>query len=71
MEEKDNDNDNVKVNAMLLRAMKHLESNRNDGMDVQTMMIETTTTLHAKRGGNHRLRERKSTVVDSSSYSAL
>ena len=43
MEEKDNDN-NVKVNAMLLRAMKHLESNRNDGMDVQTMMIETTTT---------------------------
>ena len=69
MEEKDNDNDNVKVNAMLLRAMKHLESNRNDGMDVQTMMIETTTT-NTKRGGNHRLRERKGTVVDSS-YSAL
>ena len=70
MEEKDNDN-NVKVNAMLLRAMKHLESNRNDGMDVQTMMIETTTTLNAKRGGNHRLRERKGTVVDSSYSSAL
>lgn len=71
MEEKDNDNDNVKVNAMLLRAMKHLESNRNDGVDVQTMMIETTTTLNAKRGANHRLRERKGTAVDSSSYSAF
>ena len=71
MEEQDNNNNNIKVNAMLLRAMKHLESNRNDGMDVQTMMIETTTTLHAKRGGNHRLRERKSTVVDSSSHSAF
>ena len=71
MEEQDNNNNNIKVNAMLLRAMKHLESNRNDGMDVQTMMIETTTTLHAKRGGNHRLRERKGTVVDSSSYSAF
>ena len=68
MEEDDNNN-NIKVNAMLLRAMKHLESNRNDGMDVQTMMIETTTT-NTKRGGNHRLRERKGTVVDSS-YSAL
>ena len=34
------------------------------------MMIETTT-LNAKRGGNHRLRERKGTVVDSSSYSAF
>ena len=61
MEDKD---DNIKVNAMLLRAMKHLESNRNDGMDVQTMMIQTT--LKTKRGGN-RLRERKGTVVDSSS----
>lgn len=61
MEEQD---DNIKVNAMLLRAMKHLESNRNDGMDVQTMMIQTT--LKTKRGGN-RLRERKGTVVDSSS----
>ena len=50
--------------------MKHLESNRNDGVDVQTMMIETTTT-NAKRGGNHRLRERKGTLVDSSSYSAF
>ena len=69
MEEQDNNN-NIKVNAMLLRAMKHLESNRNDGVDVQTMMIETTTT-NAKRGGNHRLRERKGTVVDSSSYSAF
>ena len=69
MEEQDNNN-NIKVNAMLLRAMKHLESNRNDGVDVQTMMIETTT-LNAKRGGNHRLRERKGTVVDSSSYSAF
>ncbi|CAL6376061.1 unnamed protein product [Bathycoccus prasinos] len=67
MEEQDNNN--IKVNAMLLRAMKHLESNRNDGMDVQTMMIETTTT-NTKRGGNHRLRERKGTIVDSS-YSAL
>ena len=70
MEEQDNNNNNIKVNAMLLRAMKHLESNRNDGVDVQTMMIETTT-LNAKRGGNHRLRERKGTVVDSSSYSAF
>ena len=61
MEDKD---DNIKVNAMLLRVMKHLESNRNDGMDVQTMMIQTT--LKTKRGGN-RLRERKGTVVDSSS----
>ena len=69
MEEQDNNN-NIKVNAMLLRAMKHLESNRNDGVDVQTMMIETTT-LNAKRGGNHRLRERKGTLVDSSSYSAF
>ena len=69
MEEQDNNN-KIKVNAMLLRAMKHLESNRNDGMDVQTMMIETTTT-NAKRGGNHRLRERKGTLVDSSYSSAL
>lgn len=69
MEEQDNNN-KIKVNAMLLRAMKHLESNRNDGMDVQTMMIETTTT-NAKRGGNHRLRERKGTNVDSSYSSAL
>ena len=69
MEEQDNKN-KIKVNAMLLRAMKHLESNRNDGMDVQTMMIETTTT-NAKRGGNHRLRERKGTNVDSSYSSAL
>ena len=69
MEEQDNNN-NIKVNAMLLRAMKHLESNRNDGVDVQTMMIETTTT-NAKRGGNHRLRERKGTLADSSSYSAF
>ena len=65
----EDDNNNIKVNAMLLRAMKHLESNRNDGMDIQTMMIETTTT-NTKRGGNHRLRERKGTVVDSF-YSAL
>jgi predicted nucleic acid-binding Zn-ribbon protein len=69
MEEQDNNN-NIKVNAMLLRAMKHLESNRNDGVDVQTMMIETTT-LNAKRGGNHRLRARKGTAIDSSSYSAF
>ena len=34
------------------------------------MMIETTTT-NAKRGANHRLRERKGTAVDSSSYSAF
>ena len=65
----EDDNNNIKVNAMLLRAMKHLESNRNDGMDIQTMMIETTTT-NTKRGGNHRLRERKGTLVDSF-YSAL